>query len=200
MEFFDADGVKLGRSCAKALGGPYGSQIELIGGASCVPIAYVDIYSWSPFEVDNLSYSKVPLPACGSTPPDCSGAQPSANLIWPPNHKFVLITVTGVIDPDGDEVSISIDSIFQDEAVDATGSGNTAPDGRIIGATAEVRSERVGGKKAPGDGRVYHIGFTADDGKGGVCSAEVSVGVPHDQRGGVPVDGGALFDSTGLSP
>ena len=64
-------------------------------------------------------------------------------------------------------------------------------------ATAQVRAERVGDPKVPGDGRVYHIGFTADDGKGGICTGTVRVGVPHDQGGGAtPVNGGALYDST----
>jgi hypothetical protein len=127
-------------------------------------------------------------------PPDCSEAKPSANFLWPPNHRFVPVEILGITDPDGDMVTITVDSIFQDEAVDAKGSDNTAPDGRGLGtSSAEVRAERVGG----GNGRVYHIGFSVDDGKGGMCSSEVTVGVPHDQgQGAVPVDEGTLFDST----
>ena len=132
-------------------------------------------------------------------PPDCSTAAPSVATIWPPNHKFVPITITGVTDPDGDSVTITIDSIFQDEPVDAKGSGNTAPDGKGVGTdTAEVRAERSGSKKVPGNGRVYHIGFTADDGNGGTCSSTVTVCVPHDQSGTDCVDDGLLYDSTAL--
>ena len=48
-----------------------------------------------------------------------------------------------------------------------------------------------------GNGRVYHIGFFADDGMGGSCSGEVYIGVPHDQRqGSIPVDDGPLYNST----
>lgn len=126
-------------------------------------------------------------------PPDCSSASASPSSLWPPNHKFVSIGVVGVTDPDGDTVTITIDSIFQDEAVDAKGSGHTAPDGSGVGeADAKVRAERSG----RGNGRVYHIGFTADDGNGGSCAGEVTVGVPHDRRGSAPVDEGALYDST----
>lgn len=132
--------------------------------------------------------------------PDCSAAVPSIAAIWPPNHQFVPVSVLGVTDPDGDPVSITIDSIFQDEAVLASGSGsgNFAPDGQGVGTdTAQVRAERNGNPGTPGNGRVYHIGFTADDGNGGTCSAVVTVGVPHDQgNGSVPVDDGPLFDST----
>ena len=117
-------------------------------------------------------------------------------MIWPPNHKFVAVNVLGITDPDGDPVTVIIDSIFQDEPVDSYGDGKFVPDGQGVGTdTAEVRAERSGTKKVPGDGRVYHIGFTADDGQGGSCSGEVMVGVPHNQNT-APVDGGALYDST----
>src|SRR6266542_952552 len=123
-------------------------------------------------------------------PPDCSGAHSSvATLLWSPNGGFVSISVLGVTDPDHDPVSVTITSIRQDEP-----KGANAPDGKGVGtSTAQVRAERLGS----GDGRVYHIGFTADDGDGGSCSGSVTVGVPHDQgSGSTAVDGGPLFDST----
>ena len=96
------------------------------------------------------------------------------------------------MDPDGNSVSITIDSIFQDEPVNELGDGNTLPDGRGVGTDkAEVRAERAG----TGNGRVYHIEFTADDGCDGFCSGEIEVGVPHDYQY-VPVDDGAVYDST----
>lgn len=137
------------------------------------------------------------LTLTSNEPPDCSAAAPSISAIWPPNHQFVDISILGVTDPDGDPVTITIDSIFQDEPVDTTGDGAFVPDGTGVGtSTASVRAERTGTPKVPGNGRVYHIGFTASDGQE-TCSGEVRVGVPHDQgpKGG-PVDGGALYDST----
>ena len=128
--------------------------------------------------------------------PDCTNAFADPGEIWPPNHQFTPVNVLGVTDPDGDPVTITIDSIFQDEPVDEIGDGQFAPDGMGVGTdTANVRAERSGSKKVPGDGRVYHIGYTADDGQGGSCSGDVAVGVPHDKKD-APVDGGALFDST----
>jgi hypothetical protein len=129
-------------------------------------------------------------------PPDCTDAAPSLDMLWPPNHKFVDINVLGVTDPDGDPITINIDSIFQDEPVDTFGDGAFTPDGMGVGTdTASVRAERSGTKKVPGDGRVYHIAFTASDGVGGSCSDTVFVGVPHDKKD-TPIDGGALYDST----
>ena len=131
--------------------------------------------------------------------PDCSNAVASIEEIWPPNHKFVEINILGVTDPDSDPVTITINSIFQDEPLDTFGDGSFEPDGFGVGTdTASVRAERSGTKKVPGDGRVYHIGFTADDGNGGICNGVVQVCVPHDQRKGHEcIDGGPLFDSTG---
>lgn len=128
-----------------------------------------------------------------NTTPDCNTASPSMNPLWPPNHKMASVTIVGIVDDDGDTVSTLITNIFQDEPVKGKGSGNTSPDGTGVGTdTAELRAEKSGS----GNGRVYHIGFTADDGNGGVCSGEILVSVPHDQRGTSAIDDGALFDST----
>jgi len=129
-----------------------------------------------------------------NNPPDCSKAHPSKTRLWPPNHKFAKVNVLGVTDPDGDPITIRIDSIFQDEPVKGGGDGNTSPDGKGVGASsAEVRAERQGS----GNGRMYHISYTADDGTGGTCTGELLVGVPKSMgKKGGPVDGGALYDST----
>jgi predicted extracellular nuclease len=124
--------------------------------------------------------------------PVCDAAVASPDQVFPPNHQFVPVEVDGVTDPEGDDVTITIDSIFSDEAVDADDSGNTAPDGRGVGSsTAEVRAERVG----DGNGRVYTIGFTATDAFGGSCTGAVTVAVPVGRRGEA-VDDGPLYDAT----
>jgi hypothetical protein len=128
-------------------------------------------------------------------PPDCTSAYPSICKIWPPNHKYVKVRVLGVWDPDGDEVTITITGIFQDEPVDGKGDGRTSPDGKGVGcSTAKVRAERSGKL----NGRVYHIQFTADDGYDGICTGEVTVGVPKSKgrKHRYPVDDGVLYDST----
>lgn len=131
-------------------------------------------------------------------PPDCSAAGPSIGILWPPDHTFVSVVVLGVTDPEGDPITITVDSIFQDEPVDTFGDGSFTPDGQGVGASvAQLRAERAGSKKVSGNGRVYHVTFTADDGHGGSCAGEVQVGVPKDMgKGKTPVDDGALYDST----
>jgi hypothetical protein len=132
-----------------------------------------------------------------NNPPICREASPSISEIWPPNHKMVDIDILGVTDPDGDPVTITITGIYQDEPLDTAGDGSFVPDGNGVGTSkAQVRAERSGTKKVPGDGRVYHIAFTAVDDQGGECAGEVTVCVPHDQgMGSVCVDGGPLYDS-----
>ena len=126
-----------------------------------------------------------------NAPPDCSGAYASQDL-WPPNHKLNDVTIMGVVDPDGDPVTITITDIFQDEETQGNGSGNTCPDAGGIGTdTAWIRAERAGG----GDGRVYYIYFMAEDGMGGMCEGMVTVCVPHDMSDGC-MGGGPLYDST----
>lgn len=132
------------------------------------------------------------LTAVANRAPDCSAVTPDVGMLWPPNHKFTAVNILGVTDPDGDPVTITIDSIYQDEPVDEFGDGAFTPDGQGVGSSiASVRNERSGLQ----DGRFYHIGFTADDGQGGSCSGNVAVNVPHDKHT-PPVDGGALYDST----
>jgi hypothetical protein len=111
---------------------------------------------------------------------------------------MATVTILGVTDADGDPIHIAITSITQDEPVSGRGDGYTAPDAAGVGAnTAQVRAERGEAPNAPGDGRMYHIHFEASDGRGGICSGLVNVGVPHRRRpGDVVVDGGELYDST----
>ena len=59
--------------------------------------------------------------------------------------------------------------------------------------SARLRAERDGA----GNGRVYHVEFSAEDEYGAVCSGEILVAVPKSQRGGgEAVDDGKLYDST----
>jgi hypothetical protein len=136
-----------------------------------------------------------------NTAPVCTIA-PSVTSIWPPNHKLVSVTASGATDVDGGPLTYSVVSIFQDEPTNTTGDGNTAIDGFGVGtSTAQVRAERVGDPKTPGNGRVYHITFSVTDSLGLTCQSTVQVGVPHDQSGKVqPIDGGPIYNSTVAGP
>lgn len=128
-------------------------------------------------------------------PPVCSAAVADPAELSPRDSGFFPIDILGVTDANNDDVTITIDSIFQDEPVWGRGYGKLTPDGMGVGtSTAEVRAER--GNSSSDNGRVYHISFTADDGNGGTCSGEVTVGVPRTTRSGPAIDDGAIYDST----
>ena len=127
--------------------------------------------------------------------PVCSAARATTPSIWPVNHQWVAEGILGVADADGTDVRITITGIFQDEAVNEEGSGDTRIDGTGVGtSTAFVRAEREGDD----NGRVYHIRFVASDGQAN-CTGEVTVSVPHD-RAHAAVDDGPRFDSTVPAP
>ena len=132
--------------------------------------------------------------------PVCRDAAPSIAALWPPNHQLLNVTIGGAVDPvEGSAITINVTSIRQDEPTNTVGDGNTPIDGYGVGtSTAQVRAERSGTPRVPGNGRVYHISFTGTDADGGTCTGVVQVGVPHDQgQRLIPVDDGPLFSSTG---
>lgn len=133
------------------------------------------------------------LVGTANQPPDVSQATASPNILWPPDHSLVPVSILGVTDPDGDAVTITITSVSQNEL--ASGPGNHCPDAQGVGSSSVLlRAERNG----DGEGRVYTIFFTASDGKGGSSQGVVTVIVPHDQ-GVQPIPGSGSFDSTSCS-
>jgi hypothetical protein len=123
-------------------------------------------------------------------PPVCDQASAVPNRLWPSSHTLIPVSIAGVTDPNGDPVTIAVTGITQDESVSGLSEDDRSPDGVIMGATAQIRAERSG----EGDGRVYRINFTADDGRGGMCSGAVGVGVPHNSKK-TPIDSGQSYDS-----
>ncbi|QRN96582.1 hypothetical protein JRI60_47580 [Archangium violaceum] len=128
--------------------------------------------------------------------PPCKNVKASPKLLWPPNHKFHTVTLSGK-DGYGEKFKVTIKKVTQDEPLNGQGDGNTEPDAKWVDDykdRVKLRAERSG----QGDGRVYRITFTAKDSKGKTCTGTVFVGVPHDQGGhSTPVDSGYIYDSFG---
>jgi chitinase len=117
--------------------------------------------------------------------PTCKNVTASPSLLWPPNHTFHLIELSGA-------KCVTIKSVTQDEPVDDGGDGNFAPDAKLVDGKLYLRAERSG----QGDGRVYCIKFTAKDKYGKPCKGTVEVGVPHDQgQGSEPINSGCEYNS-----
>jgi hypothetical protein len=120
----------------------------------------------------------------------------SVGCLWPPNNKFVDVTIKGVTDPDGDPVAILITRITSDEptaTMPGAGGPKAAPDASGVGTSvANLRAERGGGA----NGRVYAITFKANDGRGGITEGTVKVCVPPDMSGRQSIDDGQKYDAT----
>jgi len=202
--------------CSATLCGPPGASTyvwfaKVKGGFSgantqCITVNESGTYTliWvDPSSGDKLQCSQTVLieKCTRNNPPDCSGAHAKDPVLWPPSHKLEPVEIEGVTDPDGDPISITAYAITQDEALDANGDGETCADGDITDAQAYVRAERTGDPENPGNGRVYVISFVAVDSRGGKCSGQVTVCVPHDMgMGDTCVDDGQLYDSLGDCP
>jgi hypothetical protein len=129
-----------------------------------------------------------------NSPPDCTPVTPSPSSLWPPNHQFERVTLSGATDPDGDTVTLTVTGVTQDEPLNAPGDGNTTPDGSLVPGHSEqvdLRAERSG----KGDGRVYRIGFEGSDGRGGTCSATKNAAVVHSKGQGSAIDSGLVVNS-----
>jgi hypothetical protein len=121
-----------------------------------------------------------------NNPPVCASVSADPARLWPPKHKFVLVSLSGATDPDGDPVTTTITGVTQDEAVDGPDTGDTAPDAANGPSASKVRlrAERNG----LGDGRVYEIAFTVTDDKGASCTGTATVGVPLERVGPAAVN------------
>lgn len=125
--------------------------------------------------------------------PACGLAQASPGTLWPPNHKLISVGIVGVTDPDKNAVTITISGVTQDEPTSGLRNGDTSPDAILQGETVLLRAERASG----GNGRVYRVSFTADDGNAGICTGSVNVDVPPNMTpGNAAIDDGQTHDST----
>jgi hypothetical protein len=142
---------------------------------------------------DDKAARNVLYPEMSNAPPDCSDAVASPALLWPPNRKMVAISIQGVTDPDGDPVEIFANLVTQDESPKGGASSRSASDAEL--APLAVRAERNGRGMVPGNGRVYHASFSADDANGAACEGVVTVCVPHDASNLHCIDDGPLYIS-----
>jgi hypothetical protein len=129
-----------------------------------------------------------------NTPPDCSTVVPSRTSLWPANHTMHTVGISGATDADGDTVTLTITGVTQDEPLNGTGDGDTSPDAAHVAGHADqvrLRAERTGS----GDGRVYRIALSGDDGQGGSCSATVKTIVVKSQSQQTAVDSGLVVNS-----
>ena len=124
--------------------------------------------------------------------------------LWPPNHKYATIPisqcVTSVQDNCTGSIPVSnvvITAVSSDEPDNTPGNddGNTIADMVIAGdcKSVQLRQER----QDSGNGRVYTIYLSVNDGNGNIGSATCLVTVPPNQSGPAAVDDGAVYTVNG---
>ncbi len=132
-----------------------------------------------------------------NTAPSCANVKPSKTKLWPPQHQFVLVSLSGATDADGDPLTYAITKVTQDEKVTkAISNDDKGPDAkRVAGKPHQIklRAERIG----TGNGRVYRIRYTVSDGQGGKCSGVEKVGVPKNKNGNAIDNTGKKYNSFG---
>jgi len=130
-------------------------------------------------ECGNSSSCVQTITVVDTTPPEFS-LSVSPTVLWPANHKMVLITPTWTVsDICDDSPEVSLVSITMNEYDEATGSGHTTDDIQIgDDGSIYLRAERSG----KGNDRVYTITYRAVDDCGNATESSATVTVPHDQR------------------
>ena len=107
------------------------------------------------------------LAPCG---PVISGASASPDSLWPPNHKFVMVTLNYTVTDDCDTAPVGSISISSNEGSPA--------DFQVVDLHhVNLLADRAGN----GDGRVYTITISYKDAQGLSTKAIVKVTVAHDQ-------------------
>jgi uncharacterized protein (TIGR03118 family) len=102
--------------------------------------------------------------------PVISGASASPNVLWPPNHKSVPVTINYSVADDCDPAPVCTLIVTNDE----TGANDTT----VVNAhTVDLVASREGN----GNGRVYTVKISCTDKLPLSSSTSVTVTVPHDQ-------------------
>jgi len=134
-------------------------------------------------EITSLSAFAVLLPEA----PEFQSITASPDILWPPNHKMVPISVNWIVLDDTDpNPTVELKSITMNEGdetntydpqFDTTiGDGHTTNDIQIIDGVIYLRAERSG----TSTGRIYTLTYEATDTNGNVGTASVTVTVPHE--------------------
>ncbi len=114
------------------------------------------------------------LAACG---PTISRVSATPDILWPPNHKMVPVTVDYTVADYCESAPACTLSVSSNEGA-VGGSGQTSPDWQVLNAhDVELRAERAG----RGNGRLYTITIGCTDTLNLSASTTAVVSVPHDR-------------------
>lgn len=127
----------------------------------------------------NTSTGSFDVTVVDSTPPQILNVQATPNVLWPPNHKMVDVSVVVVAIDAVDPSPVSrILSVSSNQPINGTGDGDTGPDWQITGPlTVKLRSER-----SHGIDRTYTITVESVDDAGNASTATTTVIVSQGRR------------------
>jgi hypothetical protein len=128
-------------------------------------------------ECGNSSSCLQTLTVVDTTPPQFQ-LSVAPTMLWPPDHKMVLITPSWTVSDECDATpEASLVSIVANEGDDTIGDGHTSNDIQIgEDGSIYLRSERSG----TGNDRVYTITYQAVDDCGNTTVRSATVSIPHD--------------------
>jgi hypothetical protein len=109
--------------------------------------------------------------------------------LWPPNGKFVEVSLGGAWDPDRDAVSTVVTTVVQNEPTEGEADAilKPSPSPQVM-----LRAQRSGS----GGGRTYRVSFVVTDQRGASCVGAVGVTVAHSKGRKAKIPGSALiYDS-----
>lgn len=131
-------------------------------------------------------------------PPEIAGLSVSQTALWPPNHKMhdITLSYTATDNCVGNPlITVTVES---NEPVNGTGDGDTSPDWEVIDDHhIRLRAERA----ANGNGRIYTITVTVDDGCNPPVSQTTQVYVAHNitaPQSGKPFKVGSTVSFNGV--
>jgi phosphodiesterase/alkaline phosphatase D-like protein len=108
-------------------------------------------------------------------PPMIQSVTATPNVLWPPNHELIPVTVSVAATDNDGIASERIVDVSSNESVNGIGDGNTATDWQITGdLSLLLRAERSGN----GSGRTYTITIEVTDLSGNAARQSTTVFVP----------------------
>jgi len=152
------------------------SGFSIAGNGTLVPVAGSPFSNGFPGAFGLLSLTMFPAKNCCPAP-TIGPVSATPAVLWPPNHKFVDVTIDYTVTDDCPNTCAL--TVSSNEPINGSGDGNTSEDWQIIDANhVLLRSERAG----TGNGRVYTITVTcANDTNKESSAGTVTVLVPHDR-------------------
>jgi hypothetical protein len=144
------------------------------------PIGTTDVTWRAADAAGNVGMAVQRIVVRDTLPPVFLAASASPDVLWPPDHRMVQVSVQAeVADRSGRVAGWRVLGVTCNEPADALGDGRTPADVAVLDArTVLLRAERAGN----GGDRIYTIRLEASDAAGNKAVTSVAVRVPQSRR------------------